>query len=121
MALTIESGGQSSPALAGAAHWIEGALLGGWGTSLAVLAVAWLGFGMLTGTLSLRRSGLLVLGCAIMFSAPTLARSLLGLARPAAGGNSEIAVARPVPPPLPKTTPPIFDPYAGAAVPSSGN
>ncbi len=95
--------------------------MGGWGTSIAVLAVAWLGFGMLTGTLSLRRSGILVLGCAIFFSAPTLARSLLGLARSDSTANAQVAAPQPVPPPLPKSTPPPYDPYAGAAVPSSGN
>lgn len=121
MALAIDPAGQSSTSLTGAEMWLERLLNGSLGTSIAVLAVAWLGFGMLTGTISLRRSGIVVLGCAILFSAPLLARSLLGLTRPGPSGIGVPVAAQPVPPPVPKATAPKYDPYAGAAVPSGGN
>lgn len=98
MALAIDPVGASGSALSGAAFWLERVLTGSLGTTIAVLAVAWLGFGMLTGTISLRRSGIVVLGCAILFSAPVLARSLLGLSRSGPVGSGIVVSPQQVAP-----------------------
>ena len=96
----------------------EELLTGPVGTAIAVIAVGWFGLSLLGGRLSLRRGGLLVLGCFVLFGAPSIARGLLGLAGETRG---PIAVSAPtafdVPPPA-VPTPPAYDPYAGAAVPS---
>ena len=102
-----------------AVSWVSTLLIGPIGTSCAVIAVAWFGYGMLGGRLSVRRGWLLVLGCFILFSAPSLAAALTGLARQINGSSdptqpSTIAV----PPPLIPNAPPAYDPYAGASVPN---
>ena len=112
---------QPASALA-AMDWIEHVLLGPLGTSLAVIAVAWFGFEMLTGRLSPRRGGLLVLGCFVLFNASGLARALVDLARGSGSASGPIAAQQiTVPlPPAPRKPPP-YDPYAGASVPNAQN
>lgn len=103
-----------------AVDWLAQELVGPLGTSLAVIAVAWFGFELLAGRATLRRGGLLVLGCFILFGAPQLAQSLIGLAR---SSSSESTALEPqqimVPPPPTPVMPPPFDPYAGASVPNA--
>ena len=105
-----------------ATQWVEQVLIGPLGTSLAVVAVAWFGFVMLTGRLSPRRGGLLVLGCFVLFNASDLARALVDLARGSGSASRPIA-AQQITVPLPPTpkNPPPYDPYAGAAVPNANN
>lgn len=112
----------SSPATAGAPssivfaiEWIEGVLLGPLATTFATLAIAWLGFAMLTGRTDWRRGLSVLLGCFILFGAPVIARGLAGLARGGVAAPSIGSEAVTIPP-QPKTPPPV-DPYAGAAVP----
>ena len=102
-----------------AVSWVSGLLLGPIGTSCAVIAVAWFGYGMLGGRLSVRRGWLLVLGCFILFSAPSLAAALSGLARQINGSGGPLPPSTiAVPPPLIPNAPPAYDPYAGASVPN---
>jgi type IV secretion system protein VirB2 len=105
-----------SDALPAAVGWVEGVLLGSLGTTIAVLAVAGLGFAMLQGRLSTRDGIRVVLGCFILFGAPAIAR---GLASMAQADNAPIVI--PTPSPTPKRPPPPLpsntDPYAGASVP----
>lgn len=102
-----------------AVGWVERLLTGPVGTGAAVVAVAWFGFSLLAGRLSLRRGGLVVIGCFVLFGAPSIARSLLSLMHASAGGSAPtgpatLAVPQPAMPP----SPPAYDPYAGAAVPN---
>jgi type IV secretory pathway VirB2 component (pilin) len=115
--------GQTAPpdALA-AAQWVDRMLVGPLGTSVAVIGVAWFGFALMAGRLSLRRGGLLVLGCFVLFGAPGIARALIGLAQ--AGGTTTAPISPQqitVPPPPVAVAPPPFDPYAGASVPNAGH
>ncbi len=100
--------------------WIEALLTGTFAVAAGTVAVAGIGFGLLTGWIDLRRAGQAVLGCFILFGAPTVARELAGLARIAAPTSAEVPAAEaPVPPAprdLPAPTNP-FDPYTGAKVP----
>ena len=116
--LLAASGSAIPPAPFAGLSGIESWLTGPVGTGIAVIAVAWFGFSLLGGRLSLRRGGLVVLGCFVLFGAPSIARGLLGLAGETRG---PIAATGPVtfdvpPPAVP--TPPAYDPYAGAAMPS---
>lgn len=116
MAPSLEMSSPSGSALSAAAQWIEGALLGNFGTALAVIAVAWVGFEMLSGRVSPRRSAQVVLGMFILFGAPRIASELAGLAQSQTPALT--AQAGPAPnPPRPKV-PSGYDPYAGAAVPN---
>ena len=117
---TTAQGPTASGAFA-AAQWTEQLLVGPLGTSLAVIAVAWFGFGLLAGRFSLRRGGLLVLGCFVLFGAPSIARGLIGLVY--SGGQTAALPPQKiaVPPPPVAVSPPPFDPYAGASVPGAGN
>lgn len=101
---------------ASAAGWIEGTLLGSVGTTVAVIAIAGLGMAMLQGHVSPRRAIQVVLGCFILFGAPTIARGLVGLGQGASGPVVVVvSVAAPSDArPAPKAN---ADPYAGASVP----
>lgn len=121
MALSFDPSAQSGSALPAAAQWIESLLYGSLGTSVAVIAVGWFGFEMLTGRLSLRRGGTLVLGCFIFFGAPSIARELKYLSQASGPADAPIASQQIASPPAPKPKlPPPYDPYAGAAVPGGG-
>ena len=100
-----------------AAGWFESLLTGSLGTTIAVIAVAWFGFELLAGRLSLRRGGVLVLGCFILFGASSIASSLISTVRTTDSGliaPEPQTIAAP-PPAIP--APPNYDPYAGASVP----
>jgi type IV secretory pathway VirB2 component (pilin) len=104
-------------ALAASVEWVASVLTGTIGTSVAVLAMAGVGLAMLQGRLSVRDALRVVLGCFILFGAPAIAQSLLGM-----GQNRSAPVAIPTPPPAPAFAPPPTakpraDPYAGASVP----
>lgn len=104
--------------LVDAANWIRDALTGSLALSIAILAVAWLGFAMLQGRLLWRDGLRIVLGCFILFGSSAIATSLTSLGQ---GSRSAVTtVPRSPPPPainVPQR-PPVFDPYAGASVPN---
>ncbi|CAN7219241.1 TrbC/VirB2 family protein [Phenylobacterium sp. LjRoot225] len=61
----------SGPILA-ALGWVQGTLLGHVATSVAVIAVAMIGFMMLTGRINWRMGATVVLGCFVLFGATTI-------------------------------------------------
>lgn len=61
----------SGPIIA-ALGWVQGTLLGNVATAVAVIAVAMVGFMMLTGRISWRMGATVVLGCFILFGATTI-------------------------------------------------
>jgi len=113
-----------SNALTAALAWLQGTLLGTVATTVAIVAVAAVGFLMLTGRIDVRRAAQVVLGCFIIFGASTIAGGIIGALQ---GGGGEPEIARAAPPPSPPALPPAaaaqqasqnpYDPYAGAAVP----
>ena len=104
-------------ALAAAAGWVQNLLLGPFATVIAVIAVAWFGFMMLQGSISIRRGGRLILGCFILFGSAAIAQGLTGLARTSGDTSARYTVPVPVAPPAPQTELAPYDPYAGASVP----
>jgi hypothetical protein len=108
--------------LVAAISWLQDMLLGTVATSIAVIAIAAIGFGMLTGRVNIRHGATVILGCFILFGASTIVNGL----RYAASGVGDydpppVVVAAP-PPPLPPRVQPTrapapYDPYAGASVP----
>lgn len=111
------SDGLGTSAVANAVEWVGSVLAGEVATSLAILAIAGLGFTMLTGRLPVRRGMTVIVGCFVLFGAPSIASGLLGTARVA----DDTAVlednitqpAAPLPAPGAQRA---DDPYAGASI-----
>lgn len=74
---------QGSGVILGAVTWLQGTLLGTVATTIAVIAVAMVGFGMLTGRINWRHGAVVILGCFIVFGAA----SIVGGIRTAAGAG----------------------------------
>ena len=72
----------SGPIVA-AINWIQGTLLGTVATVVAVIAVAVVGFMMLTGRMNWRYGATVILGCFILFGAASI---VAGIQSAAAGG-----------------------------------
>jgi type IV secretory pathway VirB2 component (pilin) len=62
--------------------WLQGTMMGNVATAVAVMAVAAVGFMMLTGRLNWRYGATVILGCFVLFGAATI----VGGIRSVAGG-----------------------------------
>jgi type IV secretion system protein VirB2 len=69
----------SSPLIA-ALDWIQGTMLGNLATSAAVIAVAAVGFLMLTGRVDWRRGLTVVIGCFVIFGAAAIVAGIRSMA-----------------------------------------
>lgn len=74
---------QGSGVIIGAVNWLQGTLLGTVATVVAVIAVASVGFMMLTGRINWRHGAIVILGCFILFGAGSI---VAGIRAAAAGG-----------------------------------
>lgn len=74
---------EGSGVLINAVGWMQGTLLGTLATTVAVIAVAAVGFMMLTGRINWRHGAVVILGCFILFGAA----SIVGGIRAAAMGG----------------------------------
>lgn len=70
MAQTIDPAG-SGP-IVGALNWLEGTLMGTVATVAAVIAIAGVGFMMLTGRMNWRYGLTVILGCFVLFGAASI-------------------------------------------------
>ena len=61
----------SGPIVA-AMSWLQGTLLGNVATAVAVIAVAMVGFMMLTGRMNWRFGGTVIVGCFVLFGASAI-------------------------------------------------
>lgn len=106
----------TSNALVAASQWLANVATGSIATGAATIAVAAIGFAMLAGRVDLRRGAVVILGCFILFAAPSLASAFVQWANGGDRGVQQAALA----PPLPATpAPPPYqphDPYAGASL-----
>lgn len=75
---------QSDPAgsgpLLGALQWVQGTLMGTLATTAAVIAVALVGFMMLTGRMEWRRAMVVIFGAFVVFGAGSIVAGLKGAA-----------------------------------------
>jgi len=108
-----------SSVLVAAISWLQDVLLGTVATSIAVIAIAAIGFGMLTGRVNIRHGATVILGCFILFGASTIVNGLRYAANGVGGYDPPpVIVAAPPPPRVqPTGVPAPYDPYAGASVP----
>ena len=63
---------QGSGPIVNALSWMQGTLLGNVATAVAVMAVAAVGFMMLTGRMNWRFGATVIIGCFILFGAATI-------------------------------------------------
>lgn len=94
-----------SNTLMAAVGWLKGTMLGTVATTVAVVAVAYVGFMMLAGRVDWRRGVTVVVGCFVLFGA----REIAGGIQSAAGSPAEFAPipqAAYGPSPLPPPSPP---------------
>src|SRR5687768_11652810 len=63
---------QGSGPIVAALMWLQGTLLGNVATAVAVMAVAAVGFMMLTGRMNWRFGATVILGCFILFGAASI-------------------------------------------------
>ena len=73
---------QGSGPIVAALGWLQGTLLGNVATAVAVMAVAAVGFMMLTGRLNWRFGATVIIGCFILFGAGAIVAGI----RQTAGG-----------------------------------
>ncbi|PSJ42305.1 TrbC/VirB2 family protein [Allosphingosinicella deserti] len=110
-------------ALTTAVTWLEGVLLGSVATAVATIAVAAVGFMLLTGRVHYRKAAQVVIGCFILFGAPTIVAGLTS-ASASIGGAADpapVVISAPVavaPMPAPAQPPGNYDPFAGASAPT---
>lgn len=103
--------------MVGAGWWVQHLLLGSIATIVAVLAIAATGAAMLTGRIDVRRGAMVIIGCFLLFGAPTIAAGLYAaLTGTVVDPTIQKSLPTPNAPPVQKSTDP-YDPYAGAAVP----
>lgn len=74
---------EGSGVLVNAVNWLQGTLLGTVATVIAVIAVASVGFMMLTGRMNWRHGAVVIVGCFILFGAASIVAGI----RQAAGGG----------------------------------
>ena len=79
-AQTVTQDPAGSSPLVAAMQWIEGTMLGNLATAAAVVAVAVVGFLMLTGRIEWRRGLTVVIGCFIIFGAVAIVSGIRSLA-----------------------------------------
>ena len=115
-----------SSVLIAAVSWLQGTLLGTVATTAAIIAVACVGFMMLSGRLSVRPGAAAILGSFILFGASTIVAGI----QASLSASVPVAVSDVLPamPPSRDTSIPATaalaapladnDPYAGASVPS---
>jgi type IV secretion system protein VirB2 len=72
---------QGSGPIMAAINWIEGTLLGNVATTVAVIAVAVVGFMMLTGRMNWRHGATVIIGCFILFGAASIVAGIQAMAR----------------------------------------
>ena len=71
---------QGSGPIVAALGWLQGTLLGNVATAVAVMAVAAVGFMMLTGRLNWRFGATVIIGCFVLFGAGAIVSGIQGAA-----------------------------------------
>jgi type IV secretion system protein VirB2 len=76
---------QGSGVIVNAMRWMQGSLLGSVATVAAVIAIASVGFLMLTGRINWRHGAVVILGCFILFGAASIVAGIQSAATLSAG------------------------------------
>ncbi len=79
-AQSYQSNPQGSGPILAAIQWIQGTLLGNVATAVAVIAVAIVGFMMLSGRMNWRHGITVIIGCFILFGATVIVAGIQSVA-----------------------------------------
>jgi type IV secretion system protein VirB2 len=71
---------QGSGPIVSALQWLQGTLMGNVATAVAVMAVAAVGFMMLTGRLNWRMGATVIIGCFVLFGASAIVSGIQSVA-----------------------------------------
>lgn len=74
---------QGSGPILGAVNWVRGTMEGSIATAVAVIAVAFVGFMMLTGRMNWKHGITVIVGCFVLFGAATIVGGIQMAARTA--------------------------------------
>ncbi len=77
---------QGAGVVVNAMRWMQGTLLGTVATVAAVIAIASVGFLMLTGRINWRHGGVVILGCFVLFGAASIVAGIQSAATLSGGG-----------------------------------
>jgi type IV secretory pathway VirB2 component (pilin) len=80
-------------ALVAASQWLADVATGSIAVGAATIAVAGVGFAMLAGRVDLRRGATVILGCFILFAAPSLANGFVQWANGGISAAPQTAMA----------------------------
>ena len=105
----------SSP-LVTAILWLQNTLLGTIALTVAILAVASVGFMMLTGRMNLRYGATVIVGCFVLFGASSIVAGVQSAVGEGGRGSPD-AIPETAAVVIPPSAPRNSDPYAGASVP----
>jgi type IV secretion system protein VirB2 len=96
--------------------WLTGTMLGTVATSVCVIAIALIGFQMMSGKLPIMRGLRVIVGCFLLLGAPVVAASISGLWQRNAGQAALPPVSPQAEDPRVDLPPADYSPYAGASV-----
>lgn len=96
--------------------WLTGTMLGSVATSACVIAVAFVGFQMLSGKLPILRGLRVTVGCFLLLGAPVVAASIIGSWQRNTGQAALPSVSVEAEDPRGDLPPSDYSPYAGASV-----
>lgn len=105
-----------SNALISAVLWLQGTVLGTVATTVAVIAVASVGFLMLAGRMDWRRGATVVVGCFVLFGATSIVAGIQGVAGNGVETPAIPVYVIPLPAARPAPVPTPYNPYVGASV-----
>jgi type IV secretory pathway VirB2 component (pilin) len=88
--------GTASPLLA-ALHWLQDTALGTIATMIAIIAIAAIGLLLLTGRIDWRRGVTTIIGCFVLFGAPTIAAGILSALNGIGASEPTVDVITPAP------------------------
>lgn len=71
---------QGAGPILGALQWVQGTMLGAAATTAAVIAVAVVGFMMLSGRMNWRHGAAVILGCFVLFGATSIVAGIRAVA-----------------------------------------
>lgn len=106
----------AEPVFSTGATWLSGLLVGTVATALCVIAIAFIGFMLMSGRLAVREAIRVTLGCFVLLGAPAIALGLQALAGDAAQTPASPTPIATATPPVQNLPPANYDPYAGASL-----
>jgi len=106
----------AEPVFSTGATWLNGMLLGTVATTLCIIAIAFVGFMLMSGRIAVREAIRVALGCFILLGAPAIALGLQTLAGDAAQSSMKGVPSVSTVPPVQNLPPANYDPYAGASL-----